>query len=208
MTSANVILAVNGHLESFGLYRHRLMHVYTYASMTRVLGADELQALGGEPEWGLIPADPMGTTVRRLAEGRIVVRNTFTFNPEMACTDRQMRRASGFHDASFRSRFPMLANVGMDYRWGGQLCLSWNSVPAFGQIEEGLYAAGCQNGLGTCKGTLHGKLVAELATGSNEPMVADLLAMEQPKKLPPEPFLSVGANLNLWWMQKRAGSDF
>jgi glycine/D-amino acid oxidase-like deaminating enzyme len=102
----------------------------------------------------------------------------------------------------------MLKDVGMDYRWGGQLCLSWNSVPAFGEIEDCLYAAGCQNGLGTCKGTLHGRLIADLATGSDEPMLADMQAMEQPRKLPPEPFLSVGANVNLWRMQWRAGADF
>ena len=208
VTGANVILAVNGHLESFGLYRRRLLHLYTYASMTRVLRADERNGLGGEPEWALIPADPMGTTVRRIKEGRIVVRNTFTHNPGMACSDRQMNRAGRAQDASFRARFPMLKDVGMDYRWGGQLCLSWNSVPAFGEIEDCLYAAGCQNGLGTCKGTLHGRLIADLATGSDEPMLADMQAMEQPRKLPPEPFLSMGANVNLWRMQWRAGADF
>jgi glycine/D-amino acid oxidase-like deaminating enzyme len=208
VTGANVILAVNGHLESFGLYRRRLLHLYTYASMTRVLRTDERNGLGGEPEWALIPADPMGTTVRRIKEGRIVVRNTFTHNPGMACSDRQMNRAGRAQDASFRARFPMLKDVGMDYRWGGQLCLSWNSVPAFGKVEDGVYAAGCQNGLGVCKGTLHGMLIADLAAGSNEPLVSDVLAMDKPKKLPPEPFMSLGANLNIWWMQRRAGADF
>ena len=96
----------------------------------------------------------------------------------------------------------------MEYRWSGQICLSWNSVPAFGEVEEGLYAAGCQNGLGVCKGTLHGKLIADLAAGSNEPLVADVLAMDAPRRLPPEPFMSLGANLNIWRLQRRAGADF
>ena len=208
VTSPNVILAVNGHLESFGLFQHRLLHVYTYASMTRALSADEQHTLGGEPEWALIPADPMGTTLRRIKEGRIVVRNTFTYNPRMAYSQRQIDRASRSHEHSFRARFPMLKDVGMDYRWGGQLCLSWNSVPAFGEVEEGIYAAGCQNGLGVCKGTLHGKLIVDLAAGSDEPFVSDVLAMAKPRKLPPEPFLALGVNLNLWWMQRRAGMDF
>jgi len=208
VASPNVILAVNGHLESFGLFERRLLHVYTYASMTRTLSAAERQALGGEAEWGLIPADPMGTTVRRIEEGRIVIRNTFTFNPDMSCSDSQLARASRSHDASFRARFPMLREVAMDYRWGGHLCLSWNSVPAFGQIEEGLYAAGCQNGLGTCKGTLHGKLIADLAASANEPLLADMQALDRPRELPPEPFLSVGVNMRLWRMQRRAGREF
>jgi glycine/D-amino acid oxidase-like deaminating enzyme len=37
ITAPKVILAVNGHLNSFGFLRGRLMHVFTYASMTRPL---------------------------------------------------------------------------------------------------------------------------------------------------------------------------
>ena len=208
VTAAKVILAVNGHLESFGLYERRLMHVFTYASMTRALSDEEQSRLGGAAEWALIPAEPMGTTLRRLKEGRIVVRNTFTYNPDMAVSKRQMARVSRAHDKSFRARFPMLKDVAMDYRWGGQLCLSWNSVPAFGEVDEGIYAAGCQNGLGVCKGTLHGKLIADLAVGANEPLLADMAAMAKPQKLPPLPFLSLGANAKLRWMQWQAGKDF
>ena len=198
---------MNGHLESFGLFEQRLLHLYTYASMTRTLSAAEQSDLGGEAEWGLIPADPMGTTVRRIVEGRIVIRNSFTFNPDMSCSERQVAAAGRAHDASFRARFPQLKEVDMAYRWGGPLCLSWNSAPAFGMVDEGLYAAGCQNGLGVCKGTLHGKLIADLAARANEPLLADMAAMAPPKKLPPEPLLSLGAKANLWWTQRRAGVE-
>ena len=207
ITAPNVILTVNGHLESFGLFRRRLMHVFTFASMTRRLTAPERAALGGEAEWGLIPADPMGSTLRRIRDGRIVVRNTFTYNPRMRTSEAEVGRIGRKHDASFRARFPMLAEVPMAYRWGGHLCLSMNSVPAFGKVEEGLYVAGCQNGLGTVKGTLAGKLIADLACGSDDPMVADMLSYEAPKKLYPEPFMTLGAQGKLWWMHRRAGRD-
>ena len=208
ISSPKVILTVNGHLDSFGLFRRRLLHIYLHASMTRALTAAEETALGGAPAWGLIPADPMGTTVRRTREGRIVVRNSVTYSPDMTCRDRALARAFGAHDKAFRHRFPMLPEVAMEHRWSGQICLSWNGVPAFGEIEEGVYAAGCQNGLGVCKGMLHGKLIADLAAGGNAPFVADLLALDAPKKLPPEPFASLGANFNIWWLQRRAGKDF
>lgn len=207
VTAKNVILTVNGHLESFGFFARRLLHIYLYASMTREMTTAEQKAVGGEPDWGMIPADPMGTTVRRLKEGRIVIRNDFTFNPDLTCSERQIAHAGRKHDRSFRARFPMLLDLEMDYRWAGHLCLSWNGAPAFGQIDEGLFVAGCQNGLGVCKGTLHGKMIAELATGQDAPFLDDLLAMETPKRLPPEPFLSAGVNLNLWWLQKRAGIE-
>src|SRR5215469_5355705 len=45
----HLILANNGQIESFGFFRRRLMHIFTYASMTRQLSDSEVKALGGEP---------------------------------------------------------------------------------------------------------------------------------------------------------------
>ena len=202
-----LILANNGQVESFGFFRRRLMHIFTFASMTRRLSASEIKALGGESSWGLIPADPMGSTVRRIAEGRIVVRNTFTYNPDMRTSERQIATIGEAHDRSFAARFPALQAVTAEYRWGGHLCLSLNTVPAFGEIDSQVYAACCCNGLGTVKGTLYGKLVAELAAGAQDPMLQDALAEATPRKLYPEPLMSWGAKTKLWWMQKRAGRE-
>ena len=210
VTTPRVILAVNGHAESFGFFKRRLMHVFTYASMTRQLTAEEVTALGGEPRWGVLPADPMGTTVRRISGtggDRIVVRNRFTYDPGMEVSDARLQAVARDHDKSFRARFPMLPDVTMDYRWGGRLCLSWNGVPAFGEIEDGLFSACCQNGLGTSKGTLAGMLAAELAAQGNSPLVANMLACEAPKRLPPEPFAWLGANARMRWGEWKAGRE-
>ena len=210
VNAPRVILAVNGHAESFGFFKRRLMHVFTYASMTRELTAEEVTELGGKPRWGVLPADPMGTTVRRISGtggDRIVVRNRFTYDPGMEVSDARLRAVVLDHDKSFRARFPMLPDVTMDYRWGGRLCLSWNGVPAFGEIEEGLFSACCQNGLGTSKGTLAGMLAAELATQSNSPLVAKMLACDTPKRLPPEPIAWLGANVRMRWGEWTAGQE-
>ena len=202
-----LILANNGHVQNFGFFSHRLMHIFTFASMTRPLSAAETRALGGEDAWGLIPADPMGSTIRRIKEGRIVVRNTFTYNPDMQTSDRQIDTIGRRHDRSFAERFPALTGVSMEHRWGGHLCLSLNAVPAFGEVESRVYAACCCNGLGTVKGTLYGKLIADLAAGNQEPMVKDALAEAAPQKLYPEPLMSWGAKAKLWWVQKQAGRE-
>ena len=206
VTAPKVILAVNGHAESFGFFQRRLMHVFTYASMTRVLTAKEEARLGGQPNWGILPADPMGTTVRRVA-GRIVIRNRFTYDPSLAVVDRRLDSVARNHDRSFAARFPMLDGVEMHYRWGGRLCLSRNSVPAFGEVEENLFSACCQNGLGTTKGTLSGMLAAELATGTDNPMISDMLAFDQPERLPPEPLAWLGANATIRWKERKAGAE-
>lgn len=207
VTAARIILGVNGHAESFGFYRRRLMHVFTYASMTRELTGDEVARLGGEPEWHLTSAEPMGTSVRRIRENRIVVRSRFTYDPSMQVTQRRIENVGREHEEAFAARFPMLRDVPMAYRWGGRLCLSRNGVPAFGEVERSVYSAVCQNGLGTAKGTLAGMAAAELATGTDSWRVDAMLGYEQPVRLPPEPFMYIGANAYLRWQHYRARGE-
>lgn len=205
-----VILAVNGHAESFGQFQGRLMHVFTYASMTRVLTKDELERLGGAAVWGITPADPMGTTVRKIdgvGGARLVIRNRFTLDPNMKVSAKRIASVGRDHDRAFAARFGNLDTVGMEYRWGGRLCLSHNNVPAFGECAEGLFAACCQNGLGTAKGTLHGILAAELASGHQSEMLSQVMSQEQPVKLPPKPFTWLGANAVMRWGEMRAGAE-
>ncbi|MDX8479905.1 FAD-binding oxidoreductase [Mesorhizobium sp. VK24D] len=206
IAAPRLILTVNGHLESFGFFNKRLLHVFTYASMTRPLSKSEQAALGGEPNWGLIPADPMGSTIRRIGD-RIVVRNTFTYNPDMSTSEKQIAQIGAAHDRSFRARFPMLGEVPMEFRWGGHLCLSLNSAPAFGEVEERVFVAGCCNGLGTVQGTLYGMLAADLAAGADSSMLSDALDEPSPSKLYPRPVMAIGAPLRLWAMQRRAGRE-
>lgn len=210
VTAPRVILAVNGHAESFGFFERRLMHVFTYASMSRALTAVEATRLGGQPSWGILPADPMGTTVRRTngaGGARIVIRNRFTYDPSLAVSDRRLDKMGRSHDGSFAARFPMLDGVEMQYRWGGRLCLSRNGVPAFGEVEDNIFTACCQNGIGTTKGTLAGMLAAELAVKTGNPMIADMLALEAPQRLPPEPLAWLGANAVMLWKERKTGAE-
>ena len=102
----------------------------------------------------------------------------------MEASDRDIERTVRNHDRSFQRRFPMLKKLEMEYRWGGRLCLSWNGVPVFGEIEDGLFAACCQNGVGVSKGTLSGILAAEYASGFQNSYIEDYLNEEQPARLP------------------------
>lgn len=210
VTAPRVIMAVNGHLNSFGYLRGRLMHVFTYASMTRALNPAEVARLGGQPFWGLTPADPMGTTVRRISGiggERIIIRNRFTFDPTMEVSDTRIAQVARDHDRAFAARFPMLAGMSMEYRWGGRLCVSRNNVQVIGELDQGLFSACCQNGLGTAKGTLAGGLAAQLALGETSPALERALSAESPNRLPPEPLARIGANMILKLQERRAGKE-
>lgn len=206
-----VILAVNGLVEYFGYYTRRLMHVMLYASITRALTPEECKRLGGESTWGLTPADPLGTTVRRISDAsgdRIIIRNCAYYDPKMNSPKHRMELVARKHQTTFKARFPMLADVDMEYSWDGRLCLSRNSVFALGEVDEGVYSACCQNGLGTVKGTVSGIIAAEQAAGASETLLPDYRPEPPPSKLMPEPLMSVGANAYLRWKEFRAGADF
>lgn len=210
ISAPKVILAVNGHLESFGFMKRRLMHIFTYASMTRAFSPGEITRLGGERVWGATPADPLGTTVRRISGvggDRIVIRNRFTYDASMEVSDKRVAKIGKDHDQALAARFPSLAGIEMDYRWGGRLCLSYNNVQVIGEIEEGLFTACVQNGLGTARGTLAGMLAADLACDVPSEALTRARLLAQPSRLPPEPLASLGANLRLKWGERRAGAE-
>ena len=210
VTAPKVILAVNGHLNNFGYYQQQLMHVFTYASMTSALTPAQTARLGGDAIWGVTPADPMGTTVRRLSGtggDRIVIRNRFTYDPSLTVSDRRIATVGKTHDQAFAARFPMLSDVRMEFRWGGRLCLSRNNVQVIAEVENGLYTACCQNGLGTAKGTLAGLLAAELATGQRSPQLDFALQAAAPARLPPKPLAYIGANAYLRFQEAKAGKE-
>lgn len=210
VTAPRVVLAVNGHVESFGFFKRRLVHIHLYASMTRALSAAESAQLGGAARWGLTPADPMGATVRRISGvggDRIVIRSRVTYDPGRDIAAARLGRMGRAHDRAFARRFPALAGIEMDYRWGGRLCLSLNDAPAFGEAAPGVFSACCQNGLGAARGTLQGMCAADLAAQGNSPWVAELSAAPAPTPLPPAPLDWIGAVAAMRWKQWRAGRE-
>ena len=211
VTAGKVILCNNGHLESFGFAKQRLMHVFLFASMTVDMGADEKAKLGGVARWGITPSDPMGTTMRRIdaAQGgnRIITRTCASFRPGMRSSAAALARAAKVHRAKFSERFPQLNSVKQEFSWAGHLCLSRNSVSVARPLDDGVFSACCQNGLGTARGTLTGIGAAEMASDHSSAFTKHLLSEAQPTRLPPRPLSDIGANAYLRWKEWRAGRE-
>lgn len=212
VTAAKVILGVNGHIEDFGHFRGRLMHIFTYASMTRGFTDRTFgRPVTGNAHWALLPADPMGATLRKITTGngesRIVIRTRFTYDPSIRVTAARVAKIAAEQRASLDARHPELASLPFENSWAGRLCLSLNSVPAFGEIEENLYAACCENGLGTVKSTLAGIMTAELATQTGSAALQQYHAQATPKRIPPNPLAWMGINSVIRWQEYRAGRE-
>lgn len=210
VSTGRIILANNGHLESFGFYQRQLMHICLYASITAPLTEAQIKTLGGQPRWSVTPADPMGTSVRRISGScgdRILIRTGSSFHPTIETSRMRLRNAGWVHDRKFRERFPHLSDVQMEHRWAGMLCLSRNGSAAFGELEDGVFSACCQNGLGIARGTLQGMGVAELVLQGGSEISDHFLAQPVLPRLPPEPVASLGANSYLIWKEWRSGKE-
>lgn len=209
--AAKVILAVNGHIEDFGEFRGRLIHIFTYASMTRALRRGTPgYGTTGAANWGLLPADSMGATVRKITSGdeeRIVIRTRYTYDPGLRVSAARVAKIAAEQRHSFSARFPHLKDLPFEYSWAGRLCLSRNHVPAFGEIAAGLFSACCENGLGTVKSTLAGVLAAELATNTRSSLLTEYLTQPPPSRLPPAPLAFLGINSAIRWQELRAGRE-
>lgn len=207
VTAQKIILANNGYARDFGFFQKTLMPIFTYASMTEAFDPD---LLSGQRQWAATPALPMGTTVRRIAgrDGdRILIRSRYTFSTKVQVSENAVNSAGKAHDKKFASRFPMLPKVRMQYRWGGEMAVTLNGVPAFGEVAPGVISAcGC-NGLGASKSTAAGIAAADFAMEKSTPILDIFNDYAPPKKLPAEPFLSIGASANLYMKELLAGRE-
>ncbi len=195
LTSAALVLANNSFARNLGVARSRLAAVYTYAGLTAPLPPETLAGLGSNANWGILPTHRLGSTLRRTRDGRLLVRSLHDYEREGQPTD--VRRA--LQDRLWR-RFPDLTGEDFEHVWGGAVGFTYNSSPLWGEIDTNLFAAcGC-NGGGTVKGTLFGRLLAELAQGEPVPDVSALFG--KASWMPPEPVRAIGfharATLESW----------
>ena len=93
----------------------------------------------------------------------------------------------------------MLPDVTMEHTWSGFVCLSRNAAPGFGQLAPNIWSAVCQNAVGVTKGTFGGTLAADLASGVDNPLIADMESLGEPNDLPPRPFLDIGVRTRFQW---------
>lgn len=193
--TSGLLLGTSIFTQEFGYLRNRLLPVMTFASWTRPLSDAELKTYGGELDWGLTPADHAGTTVRMTQDRRLIIRNTYKHVPKYgrSTSDAMREQVRTDHRKAFIARFPQLADVPFSHTWGGVYAISRNFTNFFGELEQGVYASACDNGVGAAWGTISGTLLADLAVGSDSELLGDIQAVTgMPSLNPPEPFLGIG----------------
>lgn len=202
-----VILCTAAHLQNFGFYPKTAIPVYTYASMTRPLTASELEQVGNQRTYGLIPANSFGTTVRRTFDNRLFLRNVYNYADHFTATLDKVMSAREQQQVSFRRRWPELSKMGFEASWGGMFTLSQNGGMVWGELAPNVYGAAYCNGTGVARGTAFGKAVAELAAGESSRSIEILRRKAPPRRAYPEFITSTGVNVVTGWRFRKAGIE-
>ncbi|MNT50723.1 Gamma-glutamylputrescine oxidoreductase [compost metagenome] len=167
---------------------------------------EEYQRIGCVEPWGVLSTRPLGATVRFTPDRRVLIRNTAEYRTrDLSGSDLSSRRKH--HLLGLQRRFPWFTEQDIQYTWTGHLSASRSGQPYFGKVEEGLFAvAGC-NGSGVARGTLWGRLLAELASGGDSPVLQAVMRRAQPGWIPPRPLFDVGAMLRMQVEAVRARTE-
>ena len=204
--AAQVLVCLNAFIPRAGIDKSATFPMELSASLTRPLTDKEYQAIGNVEPWGVLSTRPLGATVRLTPDRRVMIRNTAEYRTR-DLSDNDLLQRRKHHALGLQRRFPGLGEQDIHYTWTGHLSATRSGQPYFAKVEEGIYAvAGC-NGSGVARGTLWGRLLAELASGASSPLLQSVMDRAQPGWLPPRPFFDVGAALRMRMEAVRAKTE-
>ena len=178
-------VANNAFCKELGIARSRIVAMFTSAALTEQLSGKVLDALGTDRNWGLLPAHRLGSTLRRTADGRLLIRSLYGYERETDGRQVEVKLRS-----ALQRRFPHLTDVSFASLWSGATGFTLNGAPVWGEHAPGLFVSTGCNGGGVVKGTLFGKLLADLAFGRETPDVPALFG--KASWMPPEPLRRLG----------------
>ena len=199
ISADKVVLACNYESLAVNQPKQRIVGVTLSGSITRILSKDEIASLGNQSSWGVLSLHSGGATIRLTEDGRIALRNTAEYTRHRLLSEKQLIERQKIHRESFINRFPQLSHVPFEHLYSGVEGVSLNKTNIFEKFSDSLYYAGCFNGSGITKGTAFGIGIAEYACEMQSSIVADCLATEKAKWLPPRPILDLGA----WFTTKQ-----
>lgn len=157
-----VALCGNALLNGIAPQIHaRIMPVGTYIIATEILGEAKVCELIAN-NCGVTDTNFVLDYFRRSADHRLLFGGRVSYSGrDVLNTERATRKR-------MLQVFPQLANVHIDYAWGGMLDITMNRAPDFGRIANNIYYVQGFSGHGVALTGMAGKLVAEAIAGQAE----------------------------------------
>ncbi len=183
ISAHKVILGINAFLPRIGLQRNRMFPLALTASLTRRLSAEEESEINHAAAWGVLAPKSLGATVRLTSDRRLLIRNTAEYLPRGIDASMLSARRKK-HFGGLKRRFPWLANDAIQSTWSGQIGVSANSRPVFGELQKNVYSTGCYNASGIAKGTLMGRLIIDYALDKPSNLLDAATSIATPSWIP------------------------
>jgi len=189
-----VILANHVFAEELGFLKYRIVPLASFASLSRPLTEAEMGQVGSEGEFGLLPANANGSTVRLTLDGRILMRNTLHYARSKRFSPELMIEVADNHRKSVALRWPNLGDIEFVGTWGGILGFTRNEGTVFGAISAGLWSVMSADAAPMTKGAIGGKLLSEHICGIDSELLQIMLSLPKASLLPPDPILRFVVN--------------
>jgi len=162
VTASYVVLACNGYLGN--LERRvagKIMPINNFMIATQPLGkARASQLISGR--FGVHDTRFVVNYFRTSDDDRLLFGGGENYRPGFP------RDIEGFVRPYMLRLFPQLADVAIDYAWGGTLSVTVNRLPHFGRLEPNVLFAQGYSGHGISIANLAGKVIAEAIAGTAE----------------------------------------
>ncbi|MEW5423625.1 NAD(P)/FAD-dependent oxidoreductase [Amorphus sp. 3PC139-8] len=154
-----VVLAGNGYLADLASeVESRVLPINNYVVATEPLGPDGMAAL--------IPGHECVADTRFVihywrptGDGRLIFGGGETYRRRLAPNAEELVRPH------LREIYPQLADVRIDYAWGGTLAVTRHRMPFIQRVEPGLYAGCGYSGQGVGTANFAGKILADAIIG-------------------------------------------
>ncbi|MGD1876665.1 MAG: NAD(P)/FAD-dependent oxidoreductase [Kiloniellaceae bacterium] len=168
VTADHLVLACNGHLGGLEpRIASKIMPINNFIVATEPLGAERARALIAN-DAAVADSKYVIDYYRLSADGRLL------FGGGESYRQNYPDDIAGLVRPCMLRVFPQLADVAIDYAWGGKVAITLNRLPAFGRLDGDVYYAMGFSGQGVALTTLAGKVMAEAVAGQTERF--DLLA--------------------------------
>ncbi|MCD4486990.1 FAD-binding oxidoreductase [Chromobacterium vaccinii] len=172
----HLVLACNSYIGALApQLERRIMPAGTYVIATEPLGEERARAL---------IADNMAVcdTNFVLDYYRLSADHRLLFGGKVSYSGHEPRDLAGSMRADMLRVFPQLADVGIDYAWGGFCDITVNRAPDFGRLSGNVYYLQGFSGHGVNITGLAGKVVAEAIAGTSSRL--DLFAKIRHRDFP------------------------
>ena len=159
VTADHVVLACNGHLGGLEpRIASAIMPINNFVIATAPLGAERARGLIAN-DAAVADSKYVIDYFRLTAEGRLL------FGGGESYRQAYPKDIAGLVRRCMLKVFPQLADVAIDYAWGGKVAITMNRLPAFGRLDGDVFYAMGFSGQGLALTTLAGKLIAEAVAG-------------------------------------------